>query len=84
MKESKLTKLLKQDNAELAMSDNITVSLCFASCFTGLRWCVVQTHPCKIPKWQFWRVRFTECSMYGPFPSRNQAVKFANYLAKPV
>lgn len=28
MKESKLTKLLKQDNAELAVSDNITVSLC--------------------------------------------------------
>lgn len=26
MKESKLTKLLKQDNAELAVSDNITVS----------------------------------------------------------
>lgn len=83
MNETKYAKLLKQDK-EIAISERITVSLCWSNNFIGLRWCVVQTHACKIPKWQFWRVRFTECSMYGPFPSRNQAVKFANYLAKPV
>ena len=83
MNDKKLKRLLKQDK-EIAISDRITVSLCFASSFTGLRWCVVETYACKIPKWQFWRVRFSECQMYGPFPSRNQAVKFANYLANPV
>lgn len=83
MNVTKRNKLQSQYN-NIAISDHITVSLCWANSFNGLRWCVVQTHACKIPKWQFWRVRFTECSMYGPFPSRNQAVKFANYLANPV
>lgn len=83
MKESKLKKLLKEDK-EVAIADGIRVQLCFATIFTGLRWCVVQTNACKIPKCQFWRVRFTTCKMYGPFPSRNQAVKFANHLARPI
>lgn len=83
MKEKAIKRLLK-DNHEVNVSDTIRVSLCWAKEFIGLRWCVVVTHPCRIPKWQFWRVRFSHCQMYGPFPSRNQAVKFANYLARPI
>lgn len=83
MKQKTIKRLLNEDK-EVAISDTIRVSLCWASVFTGLRWCVVKTEACKIPKWQFWRVRFSHCQMYGPFPSRNQAVKFANYLANPV
>lgn len=82
MKQKTIKRLLNEDK-EVAISDTIRVSLCWAV-FTGLRWCVVKTEACKIPKWQFWRVRFSHCQMYGPFPSRNQAVKFANYLANPV
>lgn len=84
MKESKLKKLLRADNEEVALANGVRAQLCWSTQFVGLRWCVLKVEQCRIPKWQFWRVRFSHCQMYGPFPSRNQAVKFANYLANPV
>lgn len=84
MKQKEFEKLLKEADKQEAINEHISVSLCFGTSFNGLRWCVVKTEACKVPKWQFWRVRYTHCRMYGPFPSRNQAVKFANYLANEV
>lgn len=81
MKSKRLNTLLA-NLEEVIVSHNIHVALSESPIFNGLRWCVIQTHPCKIPKWQFWRVRYSESKMYGPFPSRSQAVKFANYLTR--
>lgn len=84
MREKDLRKLIAEGQ-NVDISDTISVSLCWATeGFSGLRWCVVHAHQHRFPKWKFWKKPYDTVDMYGPFPSRNQAVKFAKYLANPV
>ena len=83
MTERQLRKMLAEGE-QIEISDTISVSLCWSQNWSGLRWCVVHAKQHRFPKWAFWKKPYDTCDMYGPFPSRNQAVKFANYLANPV
>lgn len=84
MNERQLREILAEGR-QVDISETISVSLCWATeRFSGLRWCVVQAKQHSFPKWKFWKKPYDTVDMYGPFPSRNQAVKFANYLANPV
>lgn len=84
MNRKAIERMLAEAKQQARITENISVQMCWCDKWEGLRWCVVQMFPCRIPTWQFWRVRFNTVQMYGAFPSYNQAMKFARYLANPV
>lgn len=63
---------------------SISVERVWGTSYVGMPWCCVETHHHKAPKWMFWKHYPDTCKIYGPFPSRNQAEKFAYKLANPI
>ena len=49
-----------------------------------LGWYVVHTTHTRKPRWAFWRSTTKSARIYGNFPSRNQAEKFARVLSNPL
>ena len=84
MTEKALEKLLAEGLPHERITDTISVSLTWSTTFPGLKWCVVQSYLYRYPKWMFWKKKHEHCQIYGPFPSRNQAVKYARYLSTPI